>query len=85
MQEFTAKEARDMADNHSPVNKMVKKILRKVRSYAKRGGYSLRYPSRYGMTIDRQICKRLRELGYKASTSIIAANIFVDWGHLEEE
>lgn len=85
MKELTAQEARDMADIHSPVNKMVKKILRKVRSRARKGEYSLKYPSRYGMTIDRQICKRLRELGYKACTSIIAANIFVDWVRLEEE
>ena len=85
MKEFTAKEARDMTDSHSPVDKMVKKILRKVRSCAKKGKYSLKYPSPYGETIDKQICKRLRELGYKACTSIVAANIFVDWGHLEEE
>lgn len=85
MQEFTAKKARDMADKHSPVSKMVKKILRKIRSRTKKGEYSLKYPSRYGMAIDKQICKRLKELGYKACISIIAANIFVDWAHLEEE
>lgn len=85
MQEFTAQEAKDMADNHSPVNKMVKKILRKVRSRAKKGAYSLKYPSPHGEVIDKQICKRLRELGYKACTSIIAANIFVDWDKTGEE
>ena len=85
MKEFTAKEAKDMADNHSPVDKMVKKILRKVRSCAKKVKYGLKYPSPHGETIDRQICKRLRELGYKACTSIVAANIFVNWDHVGEE
>ena len=85
MKEFTAKEAKFLADSHSPVDKMVKKILRKVRSRAKKGEYALRYPSPYGETIDKQICKRLRELGYKANTSIIAVNIFVDWDKVEEE
>ena len=85
MKELTAKEARDMADSHNLANKMVKKILRKIHSRAKRGEYSLRYPSRCGMTIDKQICKRLRELGYKACTSIIGANIFVDWNNVGEE
>jgi hypothetical protein len=85
MKEFTAKEARNMADSHSPVDKMVKKILRKVRSCAKKGEYSLKCPSPYGETIDKQICKRLRELGYEARISIIAANIFVYWDKVGEE
>lgn len=82
---ITAKEAKILADSHSPVDKMVKRILRKVRSCAKKGKYSLKYPSPYGETIDKQICKRLRELGYKACTSIVAANIFVDWDRVGEE
>ena len=85
MKEFTATEARDMTDSHSPVDKMVKKILRKVRSRAKKGEYGLKYPSPHGEIIDKQICKRLRELGYKANTSIIAANIFVSWAQVGEE
>lgn len=82
---ITAKEAKILADSHSPVDKMVKRILRKVRSCAKKGKYGLKYPSPYGETIDKQICKRLRELGYKACTSIVAANIFVDWNNVGEE
>ena len=82
---ITAKEAKALADSYSPVDKMVKKILRKVRSCAKKGQYGLKYPSPHGETIDRQICERLRGLGYKACTSIIAANIFVDWNQMEEE
>jgi hypothetical protein len=82
---ITAKEAKILADSHSPVDKMIKKILRKVRSCAKKGEYGLKYPSPHGETIDKQICERLRELGYKACTSIVAANIFVNWNHVEEE
>lgn len=85
MKEFIAKEARDMADSHSPVDKMVKKILRKVRSRAKKGKYDLKYPSPHGETIDKQICERLRGLGYKACTSMVAANIFVYWDKAGEE
>lgn len=85
MKEFTAKEAKILADSHSPVDKMVKKILRKVRSCAKKCQYSLKYPSPYGETIDEQICEKLRELGYKACTSVVAANIFVYWDKVGEE
>ena len=86
MKEFTAQEARVLADNDNKiVEKMVQKILRQVHRRAKKGYYSLKYTSPYGEIIDNRICKRLRELGYKASTSIINANIFVYWGKTGEE
>ena len=82
---ITAEEAKALADNNKIVDKMVRKILRAVRRAAKKGKYDLKYPSSYGEVIDNKICKRLRELGYKACTSIIAANIFVDWNNVGEE
>lgn len=85
MKEFTAKEAKSLADNNKIVEKMVRKILRKVYRSAKRGGYSLKCGSPYGEVIDKQICERLRGLGYKACTSMIAANIFVYWDKVGEE
>ena len=85
MKEFTAQEAKALADNNKTVEKMVRKILRQVYKSAKKGGYSLRYGSPYGEIIDDRICERLRGLGYKACTSMIAANIFVHWDHVGEE
>lgn len=85
MKELTAQEAKALADNNTIVEKMTRKILRQVYKTAKRGGYNLEYGSPYGEVVDNRICERLRGLGYKASTSIIAANIFVYWNKAEEE
>ena len=85
MKEFTAQEAKALADNNKIVEKMVRKILRQVRKKAKKGGYSLKYGSPYGEIIDNRICERLKGLGYKAATSIVAANIFVYWDKAGEE
>lgn len=85
MKELTAQQAKALADNNKIVEKMVRKILRKVYKTAKKGGYSLKYSSSYGEIIDKQICERLRGLGYKACTSVIAANIFVHWNQVGEE
>ena len=67
------------------VEKMVRKILRKVYKTAKKGSYSLKYGSPYGKIVDNRICKRLKGLGYKACTSLVAGNIFVYWDKLGEE
>lgn len=85
MKEFTAKEARLLADNNKIVEKMVRKISRQVYKTAKRGGYSLKYGSPYGEIIDDRICERLEGLGYKACTSVVAGNIFVFWDKAGEE
>ena len=85
MKELTAQEAKTLADNNKIVEKMTQKILRQVYKKAKKGGYSLKYGSPYGEIIDKQICERLRGLGYKACTSMVAANIFVYWDKAGEE
>ena len=84
MKEFTAKEAKALADNNKIIKKMVRKILRQVYKSAKKGSYSLKYDSPYGETVDDRICERLIELGYKACTSAISANIFVYWNKVGE-
>ena len=85
MKEITAQEARALADNNKVVEKMTRKILRQVYRRAKEGGYSLKYSSSCGEVIDNRICERLRKLGYKACTSMVAGNIFVYWHKAEEE
>ena len=85
MKELTAQEAKVLADNNKIVEKMVRKILRQVYKKAKKGGYNLTYGSPYGEIIDNRICEKLRELGYKACTSMVAANIFVYWDKVGEE
>lgn len=85
MKEFTAQEAKALADNNKIVEKMVRKILRQVRKRAKKGGYNLEYDSPYGKIIDNRICERLRGLGYKACTSVMPGNIFVYWSKVGEE
>ena len=85
MKEFTAQEAKALADNNKIVEKMVRKILRQVYRRAKKGGFSLKYGSPYGEIIDNRICERLEKLGYKAYTSIVSGNIFVYWSKAGEE
>lgn len=85
MKEFTAQEAKALADNNKIVEKMVRKILRQVYKSAKKGGYSLRYSSPYGEIIDDRICERLKEFGYKACPSVVPENIFVYWNEVGEE
>lgn len=84
MKELTAQEAKALADNNKIVEKMTQKILRQVYKTAKRGGYSLKYISLCGETIDERICERLRGLGYKACTSVVGVNIFVYWNKAGE-
>lgn len=85
MKELTAQEAKALADNNKIVEKMTQKILRQVYKKAKKGGYSLKYGSPYGEIVDNRICERLRELGYKACTSVVGVNIFVYWSKAGEE
>ena len=85
MKEFTAQEAKALADSNKIVEKMTRKILRQVYKTAKRGGYSLEYDSPCGKIVDNLICERLRGLGYRASASAIGVSIFVYWNKMGEE
>lgn len=85
MKEFTAQEAKALADNNKIVEKMVRKILRQVHKRAKKGSYSLDYRSPYEEIINNRICERLRGLGYRACTSLLGGNILIDWNHVGEE
>lgn len=80
MKEFTAKEARDMADKSEAVSREVRSILRSIKRAAKKGRYSLSISySKWDDVIAERICENLRELGYRAWTDIWRAVIYVSW------
>ena len=80
MKEFTAKEARDMADKSGVTSREVRSILRSVKRAARRGRYNLNISySDWDSVVAEKICENLRELGYRACTDIWRAVIYVSW------
>ena len=80
MKEFTAKEARNMADKSRVVSRKVRSILRSIKRAAKRGGYSLGISySKWDDTTAGKICENLEGLGYRAWTDTWRAAIYVSW------
>lgn len=80
MKEFTAKEARDMADKSGLVSRETRSILRDVKRAAKRGKYSLSISySTWDSVVAKKICENLRELGYRACTDTWRAVIYISW------
>lgn len=80
MKEFTAKEARDMANKSGTVSREVRSILRSIKRTAKRGGYSLNISySDWDSVVTEKICENLRGLGYRAWIDTWRAAIYVSW------
>ena len=80
MKEFTAKEARDMANNAGVASRETRSILRDIKRVAKKEKYSLSISySKWDSVIAERICKNLRDLGYKAHTDLWRAVIYVSW------
>lgn len=80
MKEFTAKEARDMANNSGVASRETRFILRDIKRVAKRGRYSLSISySEWDSVVAERICENLRGLGYKAHTDLWRASIYVSW------
>lgn len=80
MKEFTAKEARNMADKSGVTSREVRSILRSVKRTARRGRYNLNISySDWDSVVAEKICENLRELGYRACTDIWRAAIYVSW------
>ena len=80
MKEFTAKEARDMANNSGVVTRETRSILRSIKRAAKRGKYSLSISySKWDGVIAEMMCKNLRDLGYKARIDFWRPIIYVTW------
>jgi hypothetical protein len=80
MKDFTAKEARDMANNTGVATRETRSILRNIKRVAKRGRYSLSISySEWDSVVAERICENLRNLGYRADTDLWRAVIYVSW------
>ena len=80
MKEFTAKEARDMANKTGTVSRETRSILRSIKRAAKRGRYSLSVSySEWDSVVAEKICENLRELGYKACADAWRTAIYISW------
>ena len=80
MKEFTAKEARDMANKCEVASRETRSILRSIKRVAKRGRYSLnfRYSDWDDIVVGR-ICKNLKGLGYRAYADAWRTAIYISW------
>ena len=80
MKNFTAKEARDMADKSGVALRETRSILRSIKRAAKRGRYSLAISySKWDSVVAKRVCENLTELGYKACTDFWRAAIYISW------
>lgn len=80
MKEFTAKEARDMANKSGTVSRETRSILRSIKRVAKRGRYSLNISySDWDGVVVAKICENLKRLGYKAGPDAWRAAIYISW------
>lgn len=80
MKEFTAKEARDMANKSGVVSRETRSILRDIKRTAKRGRYSLNVLySDWDSVVVERICENLKGLGYKACTDVWRTAIYISW------
>lgn len=80
MKEFTAKEARDMANKSGVVSRETRSILRSIKRVAKRGRYSLNFCySDWDDIVAERICKNLKGLGYKACADVWRTAIYISW------
>lgn len=80
MKEFTAKEARDMANKSGVASRKTRSILRSIKRAAKRGRYSLNLSySVWDSVVVEKICKNLKELGYRAYSDNWRAAIYISW------
>jgi hypothetical protein len=80
MKEFTAKEARDMANKSGVVSRKTRSILRDIKRAAKRGRYGLNLSySDWDSVVVEKICKNLKELGYKVHEDAWRTAIYISW------
>ena len=78
---FTAEEARAVAKNSKTLDRFVKRILRKVKSEARKGKYGLKlyYRDYDDPTFLAQACTKLNEYGYNAFEDVCMGYIYVSW------
>lgn len=80
MKEFTAKEARDMANKSGVASRKTRSILRDIKRAAKRGRYGLNisYSDWDSVVVDK-ICENLKGLGYRAYADVLRTAIYISW------
>lgn len=78
---FTAEEARAVAGNSKELDRFVNRILRRVKSEAKKGRYSLKfyYFDQNDPTFLRHACNKLKVYGYNAFEDTWLGYICVSW------
>jgi hypothetical protein len=80
MKEFTAKEARAMANKSGAASRKTRSILRDIKRAAKRGRYNLNFSySVWDSVVVEKICENLKELGYKAYGDVWRSAIYISW------
>jgi hypothetical protein len=80
MKEFTAQEARDMANKSGVVSRETRSILRDIKRAARRGKYSLSVSySNWDNAVAEMICENLAGFGYKARIDLWRAAIYISW------
>lgn len=80
MKEFTAKEAKDMANKSRMVSRETRSVLRSIKRAAKRGRYSLKLAySEWDGVIAERICENLKGLGYRACADDWRSAIYISW------
>ena len=80
MKEFTAKEARAMANKSGVASRKTRSILRDIKRAAKRGRYSLNISySDWDSVVVEKICENLKRLGYIACDDTWRAAIYISW------
>jgi hypothetical protein len=80
MKEFTAKEARDMANKSGAVSRETRSILRSIKRAAKRGRYSLKLSySEWDSVVAEKICENLKGRGYRAYADNWKSAIYISW------
>ena len=85
MKEFTAEEARDMANKSGVTSRETRSILRSIKRAAKRGRYSLNVSySGWDSVIAKRTCESLRGLGYEVCSDGRTA-IYISWRKPGEE
>lgn len=80
MKEFTAKEARDMANKSGLTSRETRSILRSIKRAAKGGKYCLIVSySKWDGMIAEMVCENLRGLGFEARSDAWRTAIYVSW------
>jgi hypothetical protein len=80
MKEFTAKEAKDMANNSGAASRVTRYILRHIKRAARRGRYSLNIGyADWDSVVIGKVCDNLKAMGYTAFADDWRTAIYISW------